>query len=54
MSVGQRRSDPGWSDDIWSVVCGGGGGLSEEVLEGDLLKVRTNKQRRPRPNNWPL
>lgn len=29
-------------------------GLSKEVLEGDLLKVRTNKQRRHRPINWPL
>ena len=28
--------------------------FSEEVLEGDLLKVRTNKQRRHRPINWPL
>ena len=28
--------------------------FSEEVLEGDLLKVRTNKQRRHRPSNWPL
>ena len=31
MFVGQRRSDPGWSDDIWSVVCGGGG-LVEDFL----------------------
>ena len=52
MFVGQRRSDPGWSDDIWSVVVVVD--FSEEVLEGDLVKVRTSKQRRHRPVNWPL